>query len=90
MTHETPLPPNLQQFISEQLAIGHFESEGEVIRTALHLLEERFHSQEACGDWLKQELDKGLESRPSEPITKEFWNQLRARIRAGQALGNDS
>jgi hypothetical protein len=35
----TSLPPHLERFIRGQLAAGRFHSEGEVIRTALRLLE---------------------------------------------------
>jgi antitoxin ParD1/3/4 len=89
MTIDSPLPPRLEQFIREQLATGRYQSESEVIHTALHLLEEKAHSPEATSAWLKQELDKGLSSRPSEPVTKQFWDQLRARLRAYPSPGND-
>jgi putative addiction module CopG family antidote len=82
MTIDSPLPPHLQQFVNEQLATGHFQSEREIIQTALHLLE-RYHSREALTDWLKREIDKGMWSRPSEPVTTEFWQQIRDRLAAG-------
>jgi antitoxin ParD1/3/4 len=90
MAIDTPLTPHLEQFIREQLATGRFQSEDEVIRTALHLLEEQSHFQEPPTDWLKQELDKGLGSRPGEPVTKEFWEQLRNRVRAATVPGNEA
>jgi putative addiction module CopG family antidote len=83
MNIEFPLPPHLQQFVNEQLAAGRFHSEREVIHTALHVLEERYHSREALTDWYKQEIDKGMRSRPSEPVTKEFWQQIRERLASG-------
>src|SRR5580704_5542111 len=85
MTVDYPLPPHLQQFVNEQLATGHFQSEREVIHTALHLLEERYHSREALTSWLKQEIDKGMSSKPSEPVTTEFWQQIRDRLSAGSS-----
>jgi putative addiction module CopG family antidote len=85
----TPLPPHLAQFIRDQIAAGNFRSESELIHTALHLLEEQSRSEAAYRDWLKQEIDRGLESRPSEPVTKQFWQQLRARIQAAPHAGDD-
>jgi len=54
------------------------------------LLEEQTFSKEASSAWLKRELDKGLSSRPSGPASKEFWDQLRDRIRADSTAGYDA
>ncbi|AWM40151.1 hypothetical protein GobsT_14170 [Gemmata obscuriglobus] len=88
MKFESALPPHLEQFVRDQLATGRFRSEGEVVHTALHLLEGQAHSREADSAWLKQELDKGLSSRPGEPITRQFWDQLRARVRTRAGRGD--
>jgi len=82
MAINVPLTPHLEQFVREQLAAGRFQSEGDVVSAALRLLEEESLSKEASIAWLKQELDKGLKSRPSEPATKEYWRDLRAGLRA--------
>jgi putative addiction module CopG family antidote len=84
------LPPHLQQFVNEQLATGHFLSENGVIQTALHLLEERYHSRETLAAWLKQEIARGMNSRPSEPVTKEFWQQIRDRLAAGHRPAHEA
>lgn len=89
MTVDSPLPPHLQKFVREQLATGRFQSESDLIHKALYLLEEQSHSREATAAWLKQEIDKGLNSKPSEPVTKRFWNQLRTRLSADQIPGDD-
>jgi antitoxin ParD1/3/4 len=90
MTIGVPLTPHLEQFIREQLATGRFQSESDVIRAALRLLEEQAYSKEATIAWLKQEIDKGLSSRPSEPVTRQFWDRLRDRLRADRAPGNEA
>jgi antitoxin ParD1/3/4 len=90
MTINSPLPPHLEEFIREQLATGRFQSEREIIHTALHLLEEKSHSLEATQAWLKLELDRGLSSWPSEPVTKQFWDRLRARLGASPSAGNET
>jgi antitoxin ParD1/3/4 len=79
MNLNVPLTPHLEQYVRDQLATGRFQSASEVVYAALQLLEER---SESGVTWLKQELDKGLSSRPSEPASKEFWNSLRERLRA--------
>jgi putative addiction module CopG family antidote len=81
MTEES-LPPHLKKIVRQQLATGRFQSESDVLRAALDLLEEETFSREAVAAWLKQEIDKGVNSRPSEPITKEYWAGLRDRLRA--------
>jgi putative addiction module CopG family antidote len=82
MTINVPLPPHLEQLVREQMATGRFQSPDDVIRAALRLLEEQSLSTDAAKAWLKQEIDKGVESKPSEPATKEFWEGLRDRLRA--------
>jgi antitoxin ParD1/3/4 len=81
MTEES-LPPHLKQIVQQQLATGRFQSESDVLRAALDLLEDESFSREAFAAWLKQEIDKGVNSRPSEPITKEYWAGLREYLRA--------
>lgn len=88
MSTSGSLPPHLARFIREQLATGHFRSEGEVIRAALNLLEGQVHSPAALGAWLKQEIERGVSSKPSEPATKEFWGRLRDRVRADSGSGD--
>jgi putative addiction module CopG family antidote len=79
-----PLPSPLAAIVRAQLASGRFRSENEVIGAALRLLEQETDTRKATVDWLKQEIDKGLNSRPSEPATKQFFDQLRARLGADQ------
>jgi putative addiction module CopG family antidote len=89
MGNSGSLPPHLAEFVREQLASGHFRSEGEVIRTALGLLEGQVHSPDDLGEWLKQEIERGVSSKPSAPATKEFWDRLRERVRtAGSGHGD--
>lgn len=80
MNDRPDLPPHLAQFVREQLANGRFRDEQELVHTALALLEEQSHIDEHLRDWLKQELDRGLNSRPAEPMTPQFWSDLRRRI----------
>jgi antitoxin ParD1/3/4 len=81
MTDES-LSPHLKEIVRQQLATGRFQSQSDVIRAALDLLEEESLSRQASHAWLKQEIDKGVNSRPSEPITKEYWVGLRNYLHA--------
>jgi Arc/MetJ-type ribon-helix-helix transcriptional regulator len=59
------LPPHLEQFVQEQIAIGRFHSEGELIREALQLFQKQFLPHHASAPWPEQEFDQGLRSRPA-------------------------
>jgi hypothetical protein len=52
------LPPHLEQFVREQIAIGRFHSENEVIRAALQLLEGRFPSHPTSGPLPSNEINQ--------------------------------
>lgn len=80
MNDRPNFPPHLARFVREQLAAGRYRDEQELVHTALALLEEQSHIDEHLRDWLKQELDRGLNSRPAEPMTPQFWRDLRRRI----------
>lgn len=84
MNDEPDLPPHLARFVREQLAAGRFRDEHELVRTALALLEGQSHIDEHLHIWLKQELDRGLNGRPAEPLTPGFWQALRHRIESAE------
>ena len=84
-----PLTPRLEKTLRQHLATGQFQSASDVISAALQLLTEETRCQNEVQAWLIQELDRGLNSRPSEPVTKEFWSELREQLRAGSAPAND-
>lgn len=89
MPIDAPLPPHLARFVREQLAAGRYRTEADLIHTALHLMEGQAGTAEADRAWLKQELDRGLSSRPADPVTTQFWEALRDRVRAAPRPGND-
>ena len=89
MTINVPLTPQLEKLVREQMATGRFQSPSEVVQAAFRLLEDQSLSVEATKAWLKQEIDKGVSSKPAAPVTKEFWNGLRDRLRAAPNPGND-
>lgn len=82
MSDSFPLPPDLERFVREQLAAGRFRSEGELIRTALHVLEQRVAAPDTDPVWLKRAIDEGLSSKPAQPAGPAFWEYLRTRVRS--------
>jgi antitoxin ParD1/3/4 len=90
MTLNVSLTPHLESFIHQTVSSGRYQSASEVIRTALRLLEEREQQKAATLDWLAQEVQKGLDSGVSEPVTPAFWDGLRAKLSSSTAADNAS
>jgi antitoxin ParD1/3/4 len=78
MTLNVSLTPHLEAFIHETVSSGRYQSANDVVRTALRLLEEREQQKAAALQWLAQEVQKGMDSGPSEPVTPAFWHGLRS------------
>lgn len=77
MTLNVSLTPHLEAFIHDTVSSGRYQSASEVVRTALRLLEERERQKEETLKWLAHEIQKGLDSGGSEPVTPAFWQKLR-------------
>ena len=90
MTLNVSLTPHLEAFIHETVSSGRYPSANEVVRTALRLLEEREQQKAAALQWLAQEVQKGLDSGPSEPVTPEFWQKLRAKLQQSSTTTADN
>jgi antitoxin ParD1/3/4 len=88
MTLNVSLTPHLENFIHETVNSGRYQSASEVVRTALRLLEEREQQKAATLDWLVQEIQKGLDSGRSEPVTPAFWQKLRDKLSSPPAPDN--
>jgi antitoxin ParD1/3/4 len=67
---------------------GRYQSASEVVRTALRLLEGRERQKAATLEWLALEIQKGLDSGCSEPVTPAFWHKLRDKLSSSTALDN--
>jgi antitoxin ParD1/3/4 len=80
MTLNVSLTPHLEEFIHQTVTSGRYQSASEVVRTALRLLEEHEQQKTATLEWLAQEIQKGLDSGRSEPVTPAFWQKLRDKL----------
>lgn len=83
MTLNVSLTPHLEEFIHQTVSSGRFQSASELVRTALRLLEEREHERLARLQWLRGEIQKGLDSGPAEPLDMEEikrlgWDRIQA------------
>ena len=75
------LTPHLEEFIHQTVASGRFQSASELVRTALRLLEEREHERLAKMEWLRGEIQKGLDSGPATPLDmEELLRECRERL----------
>jgi antitoxin ParD1/3/4 len=90
MSLNVSLTPHLEQFVHETVHSGRFQSASEVVRTALRLLEEQERERQARLDWLRGEIQKGLDSGPSEPVSAAYWDQLRQRVQELPPAGDDA
>ena len=80
MTLNVSLTPHLEEFIHLTVASGRFQSASELVRTALRLLEEREQERLVKMEWLRVEIQKGLDSGPATPLDMNEIKRL-ARLR---------
>jgi antitoxin ParD1/3/4 len=88
MTLNVSLTPHLEHFIHQTVNSGRYQSASEVVRTALRLLEEREQRKTATLEWLAQEIQKGLDSGLSEPVTPAYWQGLRDKLASSTDADN--
>jgi antitoxin ParD1/3/4 len=73
MNLNLPLTPHLQQFVREQLASGRFQTESDVVRAALRLLEDQSLPHQSSAPRLHQSSENSLTNRT--PDLQEFRKQ---------------
>lgn len=74
-TMNISLPDAMKAFVEEQVQSGGFGTVSEYVRDLV-----RRDQKERAQDRLKALLLEGLESGPGEPVTPEFWNNLRREV----------
>src|SRR5262245_49625390 len=76
MTLNVSLTPHLEDFIHQTVSSGRYQSASEVVRTALRLLEEKEHKRAGLLAWLRQEIQKGLDSGPATALDMDEIKQI--------------
>jgi antitoxin ParD1/3/4 len=71
MTMNVSLTPHLEEFVHQTVISGRYQSASEVVRTALRLLEDRERERQTKLEWLRSEIQKGLDSGPATPLDIE-------------------
>lgn len=84
---EVPLNQELENLIHLKVQSGPYRSAAEVVGTALHLLEER-DRQERRQEELRREIQKGIDSGPSEPLDTESVKKRGREILARRTGGD--
>jgi antitoxin ParD1/3/4 len=79
---------HLEEFIERLIANGRYSTAGEVIRDGLWMIEEREQRREAKLEWLRAEIQKGLDSGPAREVDiKEWAEDIKRRGRERLAAG---
>ena len=84
MTLNVSLTPHLETFIQQTVSSGRYQSASEVVRSALRLLEQAERERAAKLEWLRQEVQKGLDSGPATPLDMNEIKILGRQLLSGQ------
>ena len=63
---------HFEDFIASLIASGRYSTASEIIRDGLRMIEEREQGREAKLEWLRAEIQKGLDSGPAEEVGDMF------------------
>jgi antitoxin ParD1/3/4 len=73
---------HFEEFIASLIASGRYSTASEIIRDGLRIIEEREQRREAQLEWLRAEIQKGLDSGlPREFDPKTLAEEVKARGR---------
>ena len=86
MTLNVSLTPHLEEFIHQTVSSGRFQSASELVRTALRLLEEQELERVARLQWLRGEVQNGINSGPPTLLDMQEIKRLgRQRMQEANA-----
>ena len=78
---DSPLTTDTERRIAEKVANGPYESGEEVIDKALTLLDAHEAEQAEKLEWLRDAIQKGINSGPARPMDWDaFWKEAEARV----------
>jgi len=73
---------HFEAFIESLIASGRYSTASEIIRDGLRIIEEREQRREAKLEWLRAEIQKGLDSGPAREFdSKTLAEEVKARGR---------
>jgi antitoxin ParD1/3/4 len=73
---------HFEEFIASLIASGRYSTASEIIRDGLRIIEEREQRREAKLEWLRAEIQKGLDSGPPREFDpKTLAEEVKARGR---------
>lgn len=76
------LTEHFNSYIEEKVKSGKYYSASEVVRAALRLMEERENSLENEIDYLKERIEEGVQSGPSEIFyADQFLNEMKTKYK---------
>jgi antitoxin ParD1/3/4 len=84
------LTPELEEFVSEKVASGMYQTASEVVREALRLLRERDQLQQQRLEELRREIAIGLDQAAQgkvKPLNEETIEQVKQRARGRRRKG---
>lgn len=86
MPTSVALGTHFEQFVKQQVESGRYNNASEVVRDGLRLLQDQDDLRQAKLQWLRTELQRGLDSGPATPLdmaeVKAEGQRLRARRQA--------
>jgi antitoxin ParD1/3/4 len=86
MPTSVALGTHFESFVKQQVESGRFNNVSEVVRDGLRLLQDQDDLRQAKLQWLRTELQRGLDSGPATPLdmaeVKAEGQRLRARRQA--------
>ncbi|MBT9459017.1 MAG: type II toxin-antitoxin system ParD family antitoxin [Burkholderiaceae bacterium] len=82
MPTSVALGTHFEEFVKNQVSSGRYNNASEVVRDGLRLLQDQDELRRAKLDWLKTELQKGLDSGPATPLDMAEVRAEGQRLRA--------
>jgi antitoxin ParD1/3/4 len=80
---------HFEEFVAGLIESGRYSTASEIIRDGLRMIEEREQRREAKLEWLRAEIQKGLDSPSEEVDIKEWIEDVKRRGRQRLAAGID-
>ena len=78
---------HFEEFIASLIKSGRYSTASEIIRDGLRMIEEREQDREAKLEWLRSEIQKGLDSGPAEEVG-DMFSRIKAEGRKQLAKKN--